>query len=215
MDPIRWDDDPSFPPNLPVQVHSPRPGNNSFLRLLGPHVGAFVHCVKDGRRRRPAACLRTDCPHCKKQEADWKAYIPALLWRARVQPNWLHVVGEFTQVAFDELTKEVSPKEFRGKVVEVSRGQTNSRMHARLVESPQKDLGILPPTFDVKIVLRRLWGYAKPTPRAEGEFDPTPPPAIEPVHLPAPLPEPEAPPAERINFKQLREQHANGKGGGK
>ena len=214
-DPIRWDDDPSFQPTLSVQVHAPRSGCNSFLRLLGPHVGAFVHCVRDGRRKRPAACLKEHCPHCKKQEPLWKAYIPAYLYCRNRNPNWVPVVAELTESAFAELTKVLPPKEFRGKVIEVSRGQTNSKMHAKLTERPTADSGMLPDAFDVRIVLRRLWGLAGATTRREETFDPTPPPPIEALELPPAVPELPEPPEDRSKVKQILRAFMERNGGGK
>lgn len=213
MEDVFWDDDPSFPHTLPVQVHAPRAGNNSFLRLLGPHVGAFTHYLKEGRKRRPTPCLKGRCPHCERKLLKvWKAYVPALLWRPSFKPNWLHVVGEITDSSFAELLKQVKPGDFRGKVVEVSRGQTSSLMRVRLVEDPQRDSGQLPPPFDVKIVLRRLWGLARATPREEGTFDPAPPP-IEAYEPPAPVVEDKQPEPTRLNFKAMLDAAKNRNGG--
>jgi hypothetical protein len=215
MDPIQWDDDPSFPNRLPVQVHSPTPGTSSYCRLLGPHQGVFVHAVKVGRSLRPKPHLRANCPHCAKSDKLWRPYIPALLYSQRPKPHWVYIVLELTEVSFRELTELVEPEEFRGRVVEASRGKTKSRVLVRLVENWTKDLGVLPDAFDVRIVLRQLWGVAKAAPKGEAPADEPALPPLQPIELPASLAKPEAPPVERVNFKQLREQHANGNGGAK
>ena len=187
-DNVRWDDAPSFGPNLGCQVFSPPPESQAYLRLLGPHTGLFYHVQKMGRNSyRPFACLRSSCPFCKKSPPEWKAYFPALLYCPMKRPNWDPRVAEFTAAAFEELAGAVDLKNTRGLVVEVSRGPTRSRVRAKVIEKDTEHTSGLPPTFDVKLVLRRLFGLSRPMPGGDGTVTLVPPAEVFPIDLPPPI----------------------------
>lgn len=213
MLPIEWDDAPSFPNRLDVQVHAVKENSTSFIRLLGPHQGVWVHTIQVGRHKRPKPHHTKDCPHCSpKNEKVWKPYVASLLYNPKFSGRWGYVVLELTAAAFEDVTLVVQPEHWRGQVIEVSRGKTNARLRARWCEDWTRDLGVLPPPFDVRPVLERLWGIDQVKPNGE------PRPYAKPVTLAelAPLEptkkvEETTPPGE--TFHQMRARLLNGIGG--
>jgi hypothetical protein len=210
--PIAWDDDPSFPSRLTVQVFNPPAKTSFFIRMLGPCRGVWTHYLVDKASRRSAPHLLEDCPHCKKDKKRWKVYGPAILWTPRQNPKWTMIVIEFTAFAWEQLVKLTDPKELRGKVLEVSKRATNSKMYVRLVESPDRDVEYLPPPFDVTNPVQRLWGLLVPTPRGEHVWEPTPPPEFKAEDLPPPVEQAPAEPTKKLatNFGKRFRASQNG-----
>jgi len=102
----------------------------------------------------------------------------------------------------------------RGFVVEVSRGPTRSRVRAKLVEVDTETSSGLPPSFDVKIVLSRIFSFSAPRPAIDGEITLIPPPDVRPVNLPPPIaaPKKESEPTGPVPrlMDEIRKKQAGG-----
>ncbi len=212
MSTIAWDDAPSFPNRLDVPVHAVKENSSSFIRLLGPPQGVWVHTIQVGRQKRPKPHQVKDCPHCSpKNQAVWKPYAGSLLYLRHPKPDWKYVVLEMTAAAYEELLAVIELSKWRGQVVEFSRGKTNSRLRARWCQEWTRDLGVIPPPFDVRPVLQRLWGIDQVKPSTEPH--PYEPPIVLPPIPPFEPAKPKEPePGARETFSQVQARMQNGKG---
>lgn len=158
---ISWDNDPSFHAHLPAQVSSPRTGQTLIYWLLGDHAGKFLHFTKIDGGRKPVPCDDAQCKLCPDPRRYWKAWVPALMYSQTVRERWVYVAAELTELAFRELLQSRQPDQFRNTVVSMTRGATNSHVRLTVLESPPAGLATLPPAFDVRIVVERMWGLRR------------------------------------------------------
>ncbi len=161
--PIFWDDTPPEQgrDRLPMRVHSVLPGHPVVVRFLGHVHGVWTHWIADPDpnarpRGRSRPCCGPACPYhtlpCIK-----KGYAAALLWLWHLEhqkQEWRLGVIEVTE-AIDQLFA----KDLRGHVWKLERKgkRVNSPLVATQLEAvPDFDL---PPPFDVRAVLTRMWGW--------------------------------------------------------
>lgn len=159
-----WDDRPSSAPRLPIVVVNPPRKGSLILRLLGGWVGVLLHW-RETRPRYPKGrslpCLGDDCPIDHRVDVPfWYGYAPALLYRVvfteqecRQTHLWEPAIAPIT----DEIALTVlNGKQPRGLVIRLSRGDKGSLLTAEVLEKVTVDP--LPPPFDVKPILLRMWG---------------------------------------------------------
>jgi hypothetical protein len=137
-----------------------KPGEGASVVFLADHIGVNIHWIDN--RSRP--CV-DDCQHCKAQTPRrWRAYLPALVRRcvkmgvdadARQTPVFSarieELVIELTESHADQI------EGLAGMAAELWKPRGNKLLPVRLiVDGPAKVE--LPPAFDVKPVLYRIWG---------------------------------------------------------
>jgi hypothetical protein len=126
----------------------------------------FVHWLREERRSRP--CLGPRCPHCAGQlPRRWKGYAPAFIERkdpATGKKKRVPVVLELTETAAWDLKNLDGWKTVRGLAIKVSRKGKHSNAPLRLEGADQQlPEANLPPAFDVRPVLERLWSLCGQT----------------------------------------------------
>ncbi len=156
MCPIAWDDGTPAPSLPQIPIHN-TPGR-SFVRLLGPAVGVFVHW-KFGRS---LPCLGGACPHCREGlPSRWAGYAPAQLWKGKDDggnPVWALVV-----LYVPENNREDFAQAVAGDVLSLERqpAKCGKPLRVAITERPKSPP---PPAFDVRAILAKLWRYAEPRP---------------------------------------------------
>lgn len=149
-----WDDELPDETAKIIPILTPRDGASVIGLLLSDlHVGCWTHFV--ARRTVPCSNHLSGCEHCERYRSNWKCYLPG--WLPDVDRMFL---VELTQQAvIDGTPKGLKMPVFRrGQRIRVFRtGISNhSRMQFKLSE-PEGNGYILPPPFNVRNQLKRIW----------------------------------------------------------
>jgi len=153
------------------------PGEKYQARFLADWLALEVHW--DAMERRSYPCEGKDCRRCDLPK-DWRAYAPALVakWR-RTGRSGSEELGQFLSPVEMVVELRAGPaasldgRPLRGMLVELMKpaGAKNQPARVEIVET--ETAGELPPAFDVRPVLCRLWrnphafdAEAKPQQRA-------------------------------------------------
>jgi hypothetical protein len=196
--PVSWNGLPPSTPRLQpdIPIFSVPAGGQAFLRCLADAQGVWVHWVEN----RSTPCLGDECCWCPSVPQRWKGYVPALLWRVTHDPQRGHV-GRWTPVVL-EITEGIADQlggNLRGKILDLSRpGQRrnsplrvvfleqtrsvnddNTVARATKVAALRAAQAELPPAFDVRPILERVWGLHRarqrvPEPAPEASAEPSP-----------------------------------------
>ena len=137
------------------------PGGKCLARLLGDWLALAVHYVSAERRGYP--CEGEDCRYCDLPK-EWRAYMPALvaIWKSRGRTGSEELGGYLSPV---EMVVELRAgpaailegRPLRGIKVELIKpaGAKNQPLRVQILET--ESALELPPAFDVRPTLCRIW----------------------------------------------------------
>lgn len=179
--PLAWDDGGTTPVDnsTDIDVFCVPPGPPTFIRLLGPVRGIWLHWV--GARARP--CTKTKATRCvlcdegshSIAETRWKGYAPAQRWGANNlgSLDWILCVVEVTERA----NEAIKGRQILGLVVEMKRADARpqSRLLVKIIERPPSNSAPPPPPFDVTPILIHMWGLDRKVRAAIPEHEPDEP----------------------------------------
>lgn len=165
-----WADSP--PARSPARVWIPGVGKH-WVAILGPHTGCWIHWL--GKRSYP--CLGEQCPAAKhRKPIYWVAYFPVIHCDdvGRKTDNTEHHLGVLPVGAdvFNVLA-ELGPP-FRGMAFKLHKKDGSKVWSVETVCRPKGDRG-LPPCFEVKSTLFRVWGMKPPATAARPGPEEEPP----------------------------------------
>jgi hypothetical protein len=158
MSNVDWQD---RPPSVPKATIWTPPNGTSLVALLGRGVGLWLHWL--GRRSYP--CEGKDCPAARhRKPAYWTKYFPACIpvfegTGEKKLKGYMPVVIALSQdhYAYLEEFSEGGPI-----LLEVARQNGDRQFRIKKVQAYHGKVQ-LPPVFDVRPVLYRVWGMRPPT----------------------------------------------------
>jgi hypothetical protein len=153
------------------------PGEKCLARFLADRLAVTVHYDRVERRGYP--CEGKECRHCHLPK-DWRAYIPALVAKwirtgrmgSEETGHYLSAVEKMVVELRAGPAASLEGRCLRGILVELIKptGARNQPLRVELLET--ESAHELPPAFDVRPTLCRLWGNphafdaeSKPQPR--------------------------------------------------
>ncbi len=164
---IRWDDAPPRTSESSRRVLSFRPGRKYSVIGLGRLLGVWTHW--DASESRTAPCLHEQCPLCPRASR-WRGYFPALVFTpGTTSGTWEERVVEVTPDAAERLLRPdgsdlCASADLRGLAWRLGRFShaRNSPITAEQVDVTALAATplVLPPEWDIRSDLLRLWGYS-------------------------------------------------------
>lgn len=134
-----------------LRVH---PAQTFHVCVLGPWIGLWTHWL-DGESR---PCKGGACRLCPDTPKRWKGYAAGCVYRRDLMAgtgSWERTVIEITDGCRGILDRDIT-----GAVIKLSRrpGKANNPLIAEVI-MPSSPLPQMPPAFDVRPVVARIYGW--------------------------------------------------------